>query len=566
MSLTSTSHLSARISLIIMTMILSVLSLSRPESAQAQWPSVQVISARAVEEVGGGLSSQSGSSTRSTPRPVQVIVISELMGYIEPCGCTIDLTLGAIERLSAEVKRLKAQGPTLLITAGTQLFEHHELKKHSRAQEVAKARLIREIFSKLGVDAHLPGPRDLIAGLDFYRELQSSAPLPEVTLNHTQLSPAGRARIFERGGVKIGVFGLIEPQGHAEAHSEAHKAPSSYSLDQLKSLTQRSIQDLKGLGAQVIIGLGVTSRATLRALATAHPQVDLWVLSEGAQEEAALSPVAHADAQSPASYLIEAGDRGRNLALITLSEASAKGGFKDPVGDHARALKKLELKLKMKERFAARMPMMRRQVEQIRTEIQRHRETAPSQEGKRVTYRLIPINDQLPVDEPVAARVKAYQASLQELNQAARELKPPPKNGNGYAGQAECELCHPDAVSFWRETRHSHAWETLVKAKKTFDVECVSCHVTGWQEPGGSALGHTDKLKDVQCEACHGPAAKHAEIGGGEVYVKLKVPAAKCEGCHNHKHSPKFNYQSYREKILGPGHGKPMPAPLEDAQ
>ena len=80
------------------------------------------------------------------------------------------------------------------------------------------------------------------------------------------------------------------------------------------------------------------------------------------------------------------------------------------------------------------------------------------------------------------------------------------------------------------ETRHSHAWETLVKAKKTFDVECGSCHVTGWQEPGGSALG-TPISSRMQCEACHGPAAKHAEVGGGEAYVKLKVPAVKCEAC-----------------------------------
>ena len=141
---------------------------------------------------------------------------------------------------------------------------------------------------------------------------------------------------------------------------------------------------------------------------------------------------------------------------------------------------------------------------------------------------------------------------------SASKVKPPPPNGNGYAGDAECSMCHPGAESFWKKTRHAHAWQTLVDAKKTFDVGCVGCHVTGWQEPGGSALGHTDQLQNVQCESCHGPAAKHAEMGGGEAYVKLKVPSAQCETCHNQLHSPKFDYKTYLKKVIGPGHGKPM--------
>ena len=82
MSLTSTSHLSARISLIIMTMILSALSLSWPEALRR----VALCSGHlraAVEEVGGALHHRRVIYLLNAP-PVQVIVISELMGCTEP--------------------------------------------------------------------------------------------------------------------------------------------------------------------------------------------------------------------------------------------------------------------------------------------------------------------------------------------------------------------------------------------------------------------------------------------------------------------------------------------------
>ena len=129
---------------------------------------------------------------------------------------------------------------------------------------------------------------------------------------------------------------------------------------------------------------------------------------------------------------------------------------------------------------------------------------------------------------------------------------------NGYAGNTECAMCHPTAQKIWEESRHAKAWETLVKDDKTFDVECVSCHVTGWQQPGGTALGHTQGKEAVQCEACHGPSSKHAEMGGGESYTKKKVPKEVCTTCHNQLHSPKFNYETYQQKIVVPGHGLPQ--------
>jgi len=54
----------------------------------------------------------------------------------------------------------------------------------------------------------------------------------------------------------------------------------------------------------------------------------------------------------------------------------------------------------------------------------------------------------------------------------------------------------------------------------------------------------------VGCEACHGAGDAHAKIPlktniarGGE--------AKTCLGCHDRENSPQFDFERYREKILG---------------
>ncbi len=476
---------------------------------------------------------------------VQVLVVSELMGYIEPCGCTIDLKLGAIERLDALIRTHRSRGPSAVLTVGSHLHDHAHLKDHSLAQERAKATLIRSILSDLEIDAHLAGPLDRAAGESFYRELGKKYPLPELSgLEKTPL-PTINSRLLELEGAKVGVIGL----GHQDVDT-------GYS-----SLISQSVNALESKGADLLIVMSTAPRASLRRLALEFPQVSLWILGRGAQEEQSLSPVEHND-QSQRSYIVEAGDRGRHLGVIRLYGLKSDGPLLDTVGDRQRELKSLDLKIKMRERFAgmSQSPFAKAGLSALIDQRQKLNLAPLSHPAKRIEYQLIPIDQNIPANPVIKERVEKYQESLAALNmKSASQVKPPPPNGNGYAGAAECQICHPDADEFWKKTRHAHAWKTLVDAKKTFDVECVSCHVTGWQEPGGSALGHTEKLQDVQCESCHGPAAKHAEIGGGESYVNLKVPSETCETCHNHLHSPKFNYSSYRAKIIGPGHGAPLP-------
>jgi hypothetical protein len=147
-----------------------------------------------------------------------------------------------------------------------------------------------------------------------------------------------------------------------------------------------------------------------------------------------------------------------------------------------------------------------------------------------------------------------------------------------YAGAVACGGCHAAALAFWRTTAHARALDTLKKVKRDRDPTCVGCHVTGYLRPGGTGDIRlaTARLRDVGCEACHGPGVDHvaegdhvAEEDGKPARVASakpatapmggmprQVPSSVCLGCHTpDQTNGDFDYPRFLKAILGPGHG-----------
>ena len=170
-------------------------------------------------------------------------------------------------------------------------------------------------------------------------------------------------------------------------------------------------------------------------------------------------------------------------------------------------------------------------------------------------YAIVSLYD---ADTEVLSLMDAFDEELKTINLASVGKLPEPKPGEAvYVGVDECLGCHEETQTFWENDQHHHAWETLVDLKKTFDVECVSCHVTGYGKAGGSTLGKTKDREDVQCEACHGPGSIHAETGEASDIV-ADPGEDLCVTCHNAHHSPKFDFATWKRRIIVPGHGLPL--------
>jgi hypothetical protein len=142
---------------------------------------------------------------------------------------------------------------------------------------------------------------------------------------------------------------------------------------------------------------------------------------------------------------------------------------------------------------------------------------------------------------------------------------------HAYVGIKKCSLkpCHNSAkqgmiYDKWLETKHAHAYQTLVDKGEEKNAACIVCHTTGFGKDGGfDPAAPKDDLKNVGCEMCHGPGgdywkmtvmkdpAKRAAAGLVE-----KPDEAVCRKCHNDK-SPTFKGFDFKTAYSQIEHKKP---------
>ncbi len=140
---------------------------------------------------------------------------------------------------------------------------------------------------------------------------------------------------------------------------------------------------------------------------------------------------------------------------------------------------------------------------------------------------------------PMDRRVEAYRRDVPRLTGSGTLAVSPPSPGP-LTTFPRCAECHEAQYEFWRGTPHARAFETLVKAGKHGDRECLRCHTLGMDEDGGwkradaLVVGTSGSPIDagsfastlpgrgaremsqvarayvnVQCESCHGVGAGH---------------------------------------------------------
>ena len=150
-----------------------------------------------------------------------------------------------------------------------------------------------------------------------------------------------------------------------------------------------------------------------------------------------------------------------------------------------------------------------------------------------------------------------YLATLGRLDLSAADsgLAPavPPDAPANYriAGSASCASCHAAENTAWQNSKHAHAWQTLVEKQFHVDSYCQQCHTTGYGLSGGfQSRAASMQRVDVGCENCHGPSLAHVNDPA------LRTPFNafdQCLRCHDHENSPKFDATTFWAAIQ---HGK----------
>jgi cytochrome c553 len=108
---------------------------------------------------------------------------------------------------------------------------------------------------------------------------------------------------------------------------------------------------------------------------------------------------------------------------------------------------------------------------------------------------------------------------------------------NPYVGAKECRTCHIKEFKSWQKTKHASVFDELSDEDKK-KPEALKIRTTGYGKPGGfKSIDETAQLANVGCEACHGPAGKHAAIPLSDkealkATAKASEAKAVCVECH----------------------------------
>ena len=302
-----------------------------------------------------------------------------------------------------------------------------------------------------------------------------------------------------------------------------------------------------------------------------HP--DQW--GKGYATEAGAAAVAYAfanhdvDAGLPVLTLM---NRGRAIARVDFHRvAGAPPGFVPVTSGaeqaHDLQLRDAEIDSLKKRAHLAESPLKEAMDKKI-AEKQAQRDAlaaqkpAPPAGRSWLSTQFVELSDDKPRSQAGHALIEKFDADVSQLNLAWARAHgvscPAAKPGEpAFAGTASCIACHAEPGEVYKGTEHSHAYATLEKVHKQFDLDCVRCHVVGTNAPGGVCrVDQVEGRKNVGCESCHGRGSLHAD--DPNVPVPVPEPGEQnCRVCHTPENSTAFDYATYLPKILGPGHGKP---------
>jgi hypothetical protein len=108
-----------------------------------------------------------------------------------------------------------------------------------------------------------------------------------------------------------------------------------------------------------------------------------------------------------------------------------------------------------------------------------------------------------------------------------------------------CNDCHRQQHDQWLQSRHSHAWETLVAKGADRNPDCVRCHTT----PPELALEVGQASAGVGCQTCHGDATLHS-LDSKQATGLIRKPNEKlCRTCHDTDSDPNFSFARAIRKV-----------------
>ncbi len=364
----------------------------------------------------------------------------------------------------------------------------------NRQQNPRYNQFVVEAMNRMHYDAVTIGQLELERGTDYVRELVPQFSCPVVVSNVRPASggtPWKETAIVTVGGRKVGVLGLVSPDF---GPGKAALADNGWVIEEPMAAVARLLPSL-AQQADVTVALAHLETRDFNRLVAEGKGIDLVIAGYNPQ------PM-NVQPDSAATTLLRPGQRGEYIGVARITPAS-HGNPTEVAGIETIMLEMT--KFPEEPTLAAELAAIKKEIEAETRKAQLERELK-AQEG------LVLGQDR-------------------------------------YLGTETCGRCHALEVDWWTSDPHAKAFATLETAGHDTDAACLSCHVTGYQQPGGfGGTGTTVSMKNVQCESCHGMGTQHDWSG-----TSTEAPGeATCRTCHVPEWSPKFDYATYLARL---GHG-----------
>ncbi len=524
----------------------------------------------------GGCRSTPSSQARAVPPSdaaptVRLYLITDLAGALEPCGCTKD-QLGGLDHFGAWVASTKSRVPVAFVAASGPLFFMDEKLETERAdQDREKAFTLARVLRGLDFVAFAPGTNDWADGPETFAKLAAAAGATPM-LASADPSAAGSALVRDVVGadgavLKVGFVGYGQP-------------PAGAAPDNVEEAVGRSVERAKAGGANVIIALAAVGRGEAKRIADAFPELTAVVIGSRSSNGDANRRAPQGERVGDV-LVVEASNHLQSVAVLDLyvREPTAPGRlvkFADATGlelarrreDVTSRIDDLHVKIaawsRDKSVLDADLQARRHDLAELEHEREALDAKPPPAAGSFFRYAIEEIRDALGNAPAIDAQLASYYAAVNEHNRVTFKDRLPPAAAPtqaSYVGVEACTKCHSGPRAVWDRTPHARAYAALSSQFKEFNLECVGCHVTGYEKPGGSAVVHVEKLTNVQCEVCHGPGSRHVlDPGNKSLIVGNPAPSA-CLECHHPPHVEQFDPLAKLADILGPGHGMPKLPP-----
>ncbi|MEZ4337622.1 MAG: hypothetical protein R3B82_13470 [Sandaracinaceae bacterium] len=403
----------------------------------------------------------------SLPAPeLRLLVLTDLDGYLEPCGCT-SRPLGGIDRMAAQVGQLRDEGlPTVFLAAGNLLFHgapHGGDVERGRDQELMRSETLRDILRRLELTAAAPGPLDFSYGTDRFTELArgvethwlaTGAQIAETPDAPPVLAALHRARA---GNLDVAIIGI------ADLHRSDGTLPDGVTEEDPLAAARAA---LSGVDADVVVAL-VSGDRRLARRAAALDGVDLVV--HGGTDDAEARPPSSGEG----APIVSAGRQGQGLVVVDVRRG--EGGWVD-ASDWSREEQRRHLaeRVEAQERrveewshdesvAAADLANQRRRLASLQRELAAL-DAPPVVTGGYFRARYVELPPETPCEAEVTAMMRALDRRTNDHN---RELfadwapEPAPEGSPHYVGSQACATCHAWPSRWWQGHPHGHAYATL---------------------------------------------------------------------------------------------------------